>query len=187
MATITGNFVNASPIGDLTVFFLVLNTKLSLTDGYHRREMDLEDFYKGYKKLDKKAEEYIDQFSFDMPDEDTRFNFEKVSKRTNLDIASVNSACCLKMNGNRISEASISAGGVGPVPMLLKRTSAMLANKVIHEAIVEEVCMMAAEEISPISDARGTSEYKTFLLQQLIRAHFITLFPTLNIEKVLAV
>jgi xanthine dehydrogenase small subunit len=177
MATIAGNFVNASPIGDLTIFFLALDAQLVLRNGSSKRELPLRKFYKGYKQLDKLPEEFIESIWFQLPDKKTLFNFEKVSKRTHLDIASVNAACCLKMNGSIIESASLSAGGVGPVPMFLQQTSAWLTGKELTEEIVEQSIGIAQKEISPISDARGSEEYKRMLLGQLIRAHFVELFP----------
>ncbi|MBK7290782.1 MAG: FAD binding domain-containing protein [Chitinophagaceae bacterium] len=183
MATIAGNFINASPIGDFTIFFLALNAQLVLSDGKTKRELPLRKLYKGYKELHKKKEEYIEQIWFELPDKNSYFNFEKVSKRTHLDIASVNTAVHLKMNGDVIEEAGLSAGGVGPTPMFLKKTSDFLQGKKVSEEIIEEAIAIMQSEISPISDARGTKEYKTLLLGQLIKAHFIRLYPDLNIEK----
>jgi xanthine dehydrogenase small subunit len=165
MATIAGNFINASPIGDFTIFFLVLNTTLEFNNG---RKLPLKDLYLGYKKLDKHPEEYITRISFDLPD---TFHFEKVCKRTHLDIASVNTAISITKEGS----VCISAGGVGPVPMLLKATSAYLTGKTIDEDIIQEAIEIAQSEITPISDTRGSAAYKRLLLGQLIKAHFITL------------
>ena len=81
LATLAGNFVNASPIGDFTIFFLALNTTLQLSDGKNKREIQLKNFYKGYKILDKSTEEFIEKIIFNIPDKNTLFNFEKVSKR----------------------------------------------------------------------------------------------------------
>jgi xanthine dehydrogenase small subunit len=47
------------------------------------------------------------------------------------------------------------------------------------------VIEISQAEISPISDARGTKEYKRLLLGQLIKAHFVTLFPEMATEKLL--
>jgi xanthine dehydrogenase small subunit len=186
MATVGGNFVNASPIGDFTVFFLALDSNVVLSNGSNDREIRLRNFYKGYKQLDKKQNEFIKNISFEIPAKDTLFNFEKVSKRTNLDIASVNTAIRIRTKGNVITKADISAGGVGPVPMYLIKSSEFLSSKTLSEEIINEACDIAGAEISPISDARGTATYKRFLLQQLIRSHFITLFPSINPEKFLA-
>jgi xanthine dehydrogenase small subunit len=175
MATIAGNFINASPIGDFTIFFLALDAQLVLSDGKIKRELPLRKLYKGYKILDKNPEEHIEQIWFELPDKNTFFHFEKVSKRTHLDIASVNSAIQIKMNGDIIETAGISAGGVGPVPMYLQKTSAFLKGKKVTEELVHEAIEVMNTEISPISDTRGSKEYKTLLLGQLIKAHFIPL------------
>jgi len=173
MATIAGNFINASPIGDFTIFFLALDAQLILTDGITTRELPLRKLYKGYKTLDKKPEEQIEKIWFELPGKESYFHFEKVSKRTHLDIASVNTAIHLKLNGNTIEQASLSAGGVGPVPMYLQKTSDFLKGKEISDALVGDSVEIMKTEISPISDARGSKEYKTLLLGQLIKTHFI--------------
>ncbi len=175
MASIAGNFVNASPIGDLTIFFLALDAQIELSDGNNSREIPLRKFYKGYKQLDKKPNEIISKIWFDIPGKNSFFNFEKVSKRTHLDIASVNSAILLEMNGNEIVKAGLSAGGVGPVPLYLQKTSEYLQGKKLTEETIEVAIEIMKTEISPISDARGSKEYKTLLLGQLIKAHALCL------------
>ena len=186
MATIGGNFINASPIGDFTIFFLALNAHLLLRSGIASRELPLRKLYKGYKVLDKKPGEFIEKIWFELPGKNTFFNFEKVSKRTNLDIASVNTAMCITMNKKSVVDGSISAGGVGPIPLFLSKTSAFLQGKKVNEVLVQEIVELAQTEISPISDARGHEEYKRALLKQLIKAHFISVFPELEVEKLLS-
>ncbi|MEO6818500.1 MAG: FAD binding domain-containing protein [Ginsengibacter sp.] len=182
MATIAGNFVNASPIGDFTIFFLALNAQIKLREGSHSRLIPLQKFYKGYKELDKSPGEMIESIEFDLPGKNSFFNFEKVSKRTHLDIASVNTAVYLEVENEKIVNAFLSAGGVGPVPMVLKNSSVYLKNKEISTELIDDMVEIMKEEISPISDARGTKEYKILLLTQLVKAHFITLFPTLRLD-----
>ena len=186
IATLGGNFVNASPIGDFTVFFLALDARLTLTDGYQSREILLRQFYKGYKQLDKSKDEFISQIKFELPAEGIFFNFEKVSKRTHLDIASVNSAICIRVTNNLIDYVSLAAGGIAPIPLFLAKTSDFLKGKILNEELIGQAIAIAQTEISPISDARGTEEYKRLLLSQLIKAHFIRLFPALLIDKILA-
>lgn len=185
MATIAGNFMNASPIGDLTIFFLALDAQLVLSDGESQRELPLRKLYKGYKQLDKRPEEIIRQIRLELPGSNTLFHFEKVSKRTHLDIASVNTAICIRMNNDTIETAALSAGGVGPTPLFLQKASDFLTGKKVTEEIIQEAIAIVQTEISPISDARGTAEYKSFLLGQLIKAHFLKLFPELVAKKLL--
>ncbi len=185
MATIAGNFINASPIGDLTIFFLALDAQLVLRDGTNERTIPLRKLYKGYKVLNKQPNEFIQRIYFELPSKNTFFNFEKVSKRTHLDIASVNTAISITMKKNEIICASLSAGGVGPIPLYLAETSEFLKEKMLTEDIILKAIEIANQEISPISDARGSKEYKILLFGQLIKAHFVTLFPALSTEKLL--
>lgn len=177
MGTVAGNFVNASPIGDLTIFFLALDSEIILTQKNKERSISLKDFYKGYKQLAKKPNELIRWIRFKKPTKSQVFNFEKVSKRTNLDIASVNSAIQISTKGKTIKQAHVSIGGVGPIPTYLHKTSQFLSAKLLTPALVTEAHQILDSEISPISDARGSASYKRLLARQLFFAHFIELFP----------
>ena len=186
IATLAGNFVNASPIGDMTAFFLALDAKLHLKSALGvEREVYLKDFYQGYKQLDKSPDEVIQSLSFRKPSKDGfRFNFEKVSKRIHLDIASVNTAIGLEMVGEVIVDVHASAGGVGPTPKYLEKTRAVMLGKTLSANLISDAQLAMQEEISPISDVRGSAEYKRLLLQQLFFAHFLTLFPeSLTLEE----
>ena len=99
MATLAGNFVNASPIGDMTAWFLALDAEIELSSTAETRTIALKDFYLGYKQLAKSEDEFISKIRFRK--DFTHFNFEKVCKRTYLDIASVNTAIALKMSGEQ--------------------------------------------------------------------------------------
>ena len=171
MATLAGNLVNASPIGDMTAWFLALDASIIFDNN---RETRLKDFYLGYKQLEKTEDEFITKIRFRK--DFTHFNFEKVCKRTYLDIASVNTAISLKVDGNLIEHAHVSAGGVSPIPLYLRETSEFLRGKEINKKTISEANKIIQTEISPISDVRGSEAYKRLLLHQLFMAHFVELF-----------
>lgn len=191
MATVAGNFVNASPIGDMTAWFLALDAEIELDSG---RVLPLKDFYLGYKKLAKSEDEFITKIRFRK--NFTHFNFEKVCKRTFLDIASVNTAIALRVSSPTVKKglsdsalaharatetcviehAHVSAGGVFATPLYLKKTSEFLGGKEISEATINEAAETLQTEIAPISDVRGSQEYKRLLARQLFTAHFVELF-----------
>jgi xanthine dehydrogenase small subunit len=184
MATIAGNLVNASPIGDMTIWLLALDATIFLqnTEG-GVREILLKDFYKGYKILDKKEGEILTKIRFKNPEYgDTHFNFEKVCKRTYLDIASVNTAIFIETKKDKIVHASVSIGGVSAIPLFLSKTSEFLVGKTIIQGEkvdwFEEANSILQTEISPISDVRGSAAYKRLLAKQLFKAHFVELFST---------
>ncbi len=213
MATIGGNLINASPIGDMTIWFLALDAEVVFGHGRH---MPLRNLYLDYKKLAKTESEYIKAIRFPKPAADFRFNFEKVCKRTYLDIATVNTAISLIVEGTpgkdwtppaltsgdqfstheawlaaafnekggpptqqiefTIKDCHLAAGGVAPTPLYLRETSIFLCGRTINKETIEEANVVMQAEISPISDVRGSEQYKRLLLRQLFRAHFFELF-----------
>ncbi|MEO8209680.1 MAG: FAD binding domain-containing protein [bacterium] len=178
-ATVGGNLNNASPIGDMTAFFMALNSNVILSDGKTKREIRLNKFYKSYKVTERKPDEFMESIYFKLPEGNYYFNFEKVSKRTYLDIASVNTAILIFIENGFVDEINISAGGVAATPLYLLRTCEFLKAKELNLENIKEAVEISQTEISPISDARGSSDYKRLLLSRLIYTHFITLFPQL--------
>ena len=186
IATIAGNIINASPIGDLSIFFLALDAQIHLSNGNEKRIVPLRKLYLGYKKLDRLPEEIVEKISFKLPDNQSQINFEKVCKRTHLDIASVNTALFVELEGTKILNAGLAAGGVGPVPLFLVKSSAFLQGKTVTIELLEELLEMIQSEISPISDVRGTESYKRTLLHQLVKAHFVQMFKSLDVNKLIS-
>jgi xanthine dehydrogenase small subunit len=188
MGTIAGNIVNASPIGDLTIMFLALNADIVTDDSGNQHTISLKNFYIDYKKLNIKKNEFIKSVIFTLPEKPILFNFEKVSKRTHLDIASVNSAIQIVMDGEKVKECYLSAGGVSPIPLFLTKTCEFLKGKTISQEILSKANSVLQDEISPISDVRGSREYKRLLLRQLFFAHFNNLFPgVLNLKDLMKI
>ncbi|WP_055442589.1 FAD binding domain-containing protein [Lacinutrix himadriensis] len=184
MASLGGNLVNASPIGDMTIFFLAFNSTITILNSEEKeRTVSLKNFYQGYKTYDLKDDELLKSIQFKLPTEHTFFNFEKVCKRTHLDIASVNAAIHISIENETITEAHVSIGGVAAIPKYLHDTSAFLIGKPLTAETILNANEILQKEIAPISDVRGTSDYKRLLGRQLFFAHFTTLFPkqfTLN-------
>lgn len=179
MGTIAGNIINASPIADLVIFFLAMDTRLHLNKNGNIRQIPIREFYTGYKTTRLEKGEIIDKIEFLLPAENTAFNFEKVSKRQHLDIASVNSALLIRTEENIIVQAHLSAGGVFAFPFYSRETIKFLEGKEISTQTLLEAATVLQNEIAPISDIRGSKAYKSLLLRQLFFAHFVELFPNL--------
>ena len=183
-ATIGGNIVNASPIADLTIMLLALDAQLELASGSDRRSLPLRKFYRGYKELDLAPGEILSAIRIPLPEAGTRFHFEKVSKRWNLDIASVNSALAITVVDGRIEALRLALGGVAPVPLFLADTCRLLTGKPLSVATVREALEAVQAEIAPISDIRGSADYKRLLARQQTMLHFAVLFPeTVPVEE----
>ena len=176
-ATIGGNIINASPIGDVTILLLALESMLVLKNGETSRKVPITSFFKGYKQIDKTPSEILVDILIPTPSADTKINFEKVSKRKCQDVASVNTAMKLRSEYDIIREMVLSMGGVAPVPLLLKTTCKYFLGKEVSRETIEGAFPIIQQEISPVSDIRGSAEYKRLLARQLLIAHFTKLFP----------
>lgn len=183
-ATVAGNITNASPIADGTAMLLALGAELELSTGAGTRRLPLSKLFLGYKQLALEPGEII--HAVRTPRElapGRHFSFEKVSKREYLDIATVTTAFSANLHEGTFSCVLLSAGGVGPTPMLLEKTASFLEGKAVCAESVLEAAAVIDTEIAPISDVRGSASYKRLLLRQLFFAHVLKLFPDLVAES----
>lgn len=182
-ATLGGNIGNASPAADLTCLLLALDADLEIEGPAESREVALKDFFKGYKKVAKTGDEIIRTIRFAKSAKTTRIHWEKVSKRPVLDIATVNTAARFEVEDSVILEARLAIGGVAPIPLYLKETSRFISKQSVTTDLVFEAIHLAQTEIQPISDVRGSADYKRLLARQLLLAHFLKVFPEVMDEE----
>ncbi len=176
-ATLAGNVVNASPIADMTALLLALDARARLRSASGTRDLPLADFFLGYKKTALRDGEFLEALLLPAAAGPVRLNFEKVSKRESLDIATANTALALRTEEDRISWARLSVGGMAPVPLAARAASEYLVGKIPDAATAREAARLALQDCSPLSDVRGSAGYRTRLLERLVLAHFVRLFP----------
>ena len=91
--------------------------------------------------------------------------------REEMDIAVAGVACFLTFSrkNETVQSARIALGAVAPTPIRVPSTEATLAGSKITKAIIEEAAEKAAETADPISDLRGSSEYRRELVRVLMK------------------
>jgi len=176
-ATVAGNLVNASPIGDITVLLLALGAELVLSRDGARRTLPLGDFYLGYKQTAHKPGELIEAIRIPASVANGTVSFEKISQRRFLDIASVNSAAWATIADGVAQTFTMAIGGVAPVPLLARKTSRYLTGRVLDAATAHEAARILDSEIAPMDDVRGTEVYKRELARRVLFAHVLRLAP----------
>ena len=172
-ATVCGNIANGSPIGDLPPALIALGAKVVLESHKGKRTLDLENFFIDYGKQDRHADEFVKEIKIPVHSSDCEFRVYKISKRYHQDISAVCGAFFIEITESRISRARICYGGMAATP---KR--ALNSEKALHNAIVEPAaCGMAMEalqkDFSPITDFRGTSDYRMLTAMNLLRKFFL--------------
>ena len=173
VGTLAGNIANASPIADSLPFLYVMEATLVIASAAGRREVNINDFYFGYKKLDLKPGELIAEVRIPLPAEDDLLRLYKVTRRRDLDISGFTAALRLRLSENdAITHASIALGAVGPTVLRARRTEQFLIGKPLNEGTMQAAGDMAVEEITPIDDVRRTAHYR----RQLTRNIFLKFY-----------
>lgn len=172
VGTIGGNIVNASPIADALPFLFVTDAELAIAGPQGSRTVNINSFYHGYRKTDLKPGELLKHIRIPLPTANQQLSLYKVSRRRDLDISTFTAAILLDVVGEQIQEARIALGAVGPTVLRAKRTEAFLRGKPFSEAVMQAAGELAVEEVTPISDVRGSADFRW----QLTRNVFLKFF-----------
>jgi len=170
--TLVGNIANGSPIGDTIPYLFVAGAVLEMNDG--TRTVPIDRFYLGYRKFDLQPDEIITRVRIGIV-RDT-LKLYKVSRRKDLDISAFTAAIRLAMTGDRIDRAGIAYGGVAPTVIRLPRTEAFLAGKSATLDTFEHAGRIARDEIKPISDVRGSADYRLQLAENIMAKFWYEVF-----------
>jgi xanthine dehydrogenase small subunit len=170
--TLAGNIANASPIGDTLPFLFVTGATLELTGLRGVRTVEVGRFYKGYKTLDLQPDEIITRISIPLPSRGDSLRLYKVSKRSHLDISTFTAAMLMRRTDGRIDSMKIAYGGVGPVVLRLAKTEEFLAGKPVSLETFVEAGEIARNEIAPISDVRGSREFRLQLAENVLQKFY---------------
>jgi xanthine dehydrogenase small subunit len=168
VGTIGGNIANASPIADSLPFLYVMEAVLELRSVVGSRDVNINDFYKGYKLLDLRPGELIARVRVPLPASDELLRLYKVSRRRDLDIASFTAAIRVRLDGEKISDVAIAFGAVGPTVIRARQTEQFLRGRALDETTMRRAGDIAVDEISPISDVRGAADYRYQLARNIL-------------------
>jgi xanthine dehydrogenase molybdopterin binding subunit/xanthine dehydrogenase small subunit len=169
-ATLGGNLVTASPIGDSAPVLLSLDARLVLASERGERTVLIEEFFVSYRKTALAPDEVLK--SVLIPRVHGKHEFFKVSKRREMDISTVAGAFRVVVEGDVVREARLAFGGVAATPARAQKAEAALLGKPWTRATIDAVLPVLASEFTPISDARGTAEYRAGLIGKLLEKFF---------------
>jgi xanthine dehydrogenase small subunit len=169
--TLGGNVANGSPIGDSMPLLIALRAQVVLASLRGERRMPVEDFYTGYRKNLLAADEILAFIDVPImpPTPGQWLRADKISKRYDDDISAVCLAVRLQLQGVRVSEVSIGAGGVAATPVRARRTEAALLGQVWDFGLIERVMPLLHDEFAPISDMRASADYRRRVLANLLQ------------------
>lgn len=171
-ATLVGNVANASPVADTVPVLMALGARLRVVGPSGGRDVPLDRFYRAYKDVDRRPDEWIASVTIPCP-EGSFVNFEKASRRRELDISAVNSAILLRLDdAGRVTEARVAFGGAAPTARVSGRAAAALVGREFTAETARAAGRAAALDVSPIGDVRGGADYRRTLVENLVVAHW---------------
>ena len=176
-ATIGGNIGTASPIGDLPPVLLSLDAELAIANVTETRTLRLIDFFKGYRQTDLKPGEIITSITIPKTIANNAVKrlsqSYKIGKRGTDDISIVSTAFVIDLDvDRRIVHARLGYGGVAATPVRAIAVENALVGQFWTMATIQSVKPLLKSAFSPLTDLRGSAEYRKLLVANLFEKFF---------------
>lgn len=169
-ATVGGNLCNASPAGD-TIPALIANSAVCLIAGPQgRREVPVEAFVTGVGQNQLADGEFL--VALRVPDPGPRSGdaYLRFIPRTEMDIAVAGAGVRVTLDEQGVcTDARVAIGAVAPTPLLVPGAATALIGTQIDEAAVQAAGAACTAAAQPISDKRGTADYRRTVVGVLAR------------------
>ncbi len=168
LGTVLGNVMRASPAGDCCCAVLALGGSVVLEGPGGRREVDIDDFWLDYRKTARKPDELAVELKLPAPVAGGVSAFTALT-RTYQDLAKINAAAWLVMDGDTCQKARLAMGAVAPVTLRLKECEQMLEGQKVSDQLLAQMAEKASQLINPIDDVRSSAEYRREVAGVLIK------------------
>ncbi len=168
--TVVGNLCNASPAADGVPPLLVLNAEIEIDSPTGNRQVPLDQFIVGVRQVDLQGDEIVSAILVPDISEQAQSSFSKLGSRTHLVISIAMVAVVVKPIAGRIEDVRIAVGSCSPVAQRLSDLEKRLVGLSIDDVTRFEFSQDdALAVLLPISDVRGTAEYRVNVVSEMCR------------------
>jgi carbon-monoxide dehydrogenase medium subunit len=174
LATLGGNLCNAAPSADMAPPLLALDAEVVVVGPSGRRRVPLADFFRGVRQTVLAPDELLVEIVIPAPGPRSGGNYRRHTPRRELDIAVVGVASQLTLTDGVCAKARIALASVAPTPDRATEAEAALEGRPITPALLDEAAELAVRAARPISDQRGSAEYRRHLVRVLTRRTLAT-------------
>jgi CO/xanthine dehydrogenase FAD-binding subunit len=170
-ATIGGNLVNARPAADFPPPCMVLNATLRLKSNAGERDVPVCDFFRGPGETVIEPHELLVAIDIETPPPWSGGAYIKLGQRKALEISMVNVAALLTLESpdGPITNARIALGAVAPTPVRAFAAEQLLIGEKPSEELFQKAGEVGVGMCSPITDHRGTMEYRCMMIEVLTK------------------
>lgn len=167
--TVAGNLVTASPANDTITPLWALGGSVTLQSVRGKRTLPFNEFFLGVRQTALSTDEMIVDISFPAMAASDVSTFIKLGLRRAQAISVVNVAVVLNMYGDSVTGARIALGSVSPTIIRADHAERFLAGKVLTPDVIAHAGALAAQTVTPISDVRGSAEYRRYMTATLVK------------------
>jgi len=168
-ATIGGNLGNASPAADSLPPLYALGATVVTRSIGGRREIPIEKFFSGYRKTTLKPDELIEEIYFDRLNSNDAAAYLKLGLRKANAISIVDVAVALRQKvRNSYNHVNVALGAVAPTIVRAHSCEQALIGKNLTDTSLKEAAKLASQDVSPITDIRGSAEYRRRVVSSLV-------------------
>jgi carbon-monoxide dehydrogenase medium subunit len=167
LATLGGNLCNAAPSADMAPPLLALDAEAVIVGPKGERRVPFADFFTGVRRTVLAADEILVEIVVPAPGPRSGGNYLRHTPRRELDIAVVGVAAQLTLANGSCSKARIALAAVAPVPLRARQAEQALEGKPVTPEAIERAAELAVGVAKPISDQRGSADYRRHLVRVL--------------------
>lgn len=169
MATLGGNLCNAAPSADTAPALLAFGAQAKVAGTSGSRTIDLADLFAGPGQTTLGPGEVLAEVLVPAPPPRTGSAYRRHTPRKQMDIAVVGVGAVVSLDGtDRIEGARIALGAVAPKPVRALQAEASLSGQNASDEAFARAAEIAAGECSPISDLRGSAEFRAHLVRVMV-------------------
>jgi carbon-monoxide dehydrogenase medium subunit len=167
-ASLGGNICNAAPSGDAIPALICHRARVVVSGGGGHREMDLEALFKGPGRTALEPGEVLVSLLLPAPPPRSAASYLRFTPRREMDIAVAGSGVWLELaDSGAIAAARVVLASVAPTPIRAPAAEARLVGEMPSPALFAEAGRLASRDARPISDTRGSAEYRRALVAVL--------------------
>jgi carbon-monoxide dehydrogenase medium subunit len=167
-ATVGGNLAGAVPCADLPPVLLVSDASVVLWSPAGRRTVALDELLVGPRQTSLRPDELLEKVLVPTPPRGSGCAYARFALRDGnaIAVAAVAAGLLLDEDGT-VREARIALGAVAPTPKLVESAAAALTGRAPDDEAVAKAAEAAMAAAEPISDVRGSAEYRRRLVGTL--------------------
>jgi carbon-monoxide dehydrogenase medium subunit len=170
MGTVAGNLVNAAPSADTAAPLLAYKASAVLVERGGRRQVPLDKFFEGPGRCAIEHLEILEAIRVPAPLDRSGSSYERLSARSQVDIAAVGVAgfLALDMQG-KVLAARLALSAVAPTPVRCVESESMLMEQEPTPELMARAAAAAVRASRPIDDVRATAAYRRTMVHVLAK------------------